>query len=148
VPTVIFLCTYKIQAGQDCVFQFWDGLAHYKAHYDLSWFRLLLRGNSPTSSDLILKMNRGYNRVSRELKKFTWWRGKWSRTPYLINFTFRRRFTWAVGPQSRVGRFVEVGWGFQRVFFSVLGKIPGEVASWRDFTWRLSLPTWGLMWTG
>jgi hypothetical protein len=28
------------------------------------------------------------------------------------------------------------------------GRIPGEVASWRGFTWRLSFPTWGLMWTG
>jgi hypothetical protein len=34
---------------------------NYKAHYDLSWFRSLLGGNSHTSSDLILKMNRGYN---------------------------------------------------------------------------------------
>jgi hypothetical protein len=34
---------------------------NYKAHYSLSWFRPLLGGNSPTSSDLILKMNSGYN---------------------------------------------------------------------------------------
>jgi hypothetical protein len=34
---------------------------NYKAHYSLSWFRFLLRGNSSTSSDLILKMNIGYN---------------------------------------------------------------------------------------
>jgi hypothetical protein len=52
------------------VFQFQDGLANYKAHYDLSWFRTLLKGNSPTSSRLILKMNRGYNGVSKDLKKF------------------------------------------------------------------------------
>jgi hypothetical protein len=45
---------------------------NYKAHYDLSWFRLLLLGNSTTSSGLILKMNRGYNGMSRELKKFMW----------------------------------------------------------------------------
>jgi hypothetical protein len=45
---------------------------NYKAHYDLSWFMPLLRDNSLTSSDLILKMNRGYNGVSRELKKFAW----------------------------------------------------------------------------
>jgi hypothetical protein len=44
---------------------------NYKAHYDLSWFRPLLKGNSPMSSGLILKMNRGYNGVNRELKKFT-----------------------------------------------------------------------------
>jgi hypothetical protein len=44
---------------------------NYKAHYSLSWFRPLLDGNSPTSTGLILKMNSGYNRVSRELKKFT-----------------------------------------------------------------------------
>jgi hypothetical protein len=43
---------------------------NYKAHYDLSWFRPLLGGNSPISSDLILKINRGYNGVSRELEKF------------------------------------------------------------------------------
>jgi hypothetical protein len=38
---------------------------NYKAYYDLSFFRPLLGGNSPTSSSLILKMNKGYNRVSR-----------------------------------------------------------------------------------
>jgi hypothetical protein len=43
----------------------------YKAHYDISWFRPL-GGNSLTSSGLILKMNRGYNVVSRELEKFAW----------------------------------------------------------------------------
>jgi hypothetical protein len=32
----------------------------------------LLRGNSPTSSGLILKMNIRYKWVSRELQKFTW----------------------------------------------------------------------------
>jgi hypothetical protein len=32
----------------------------------------LLKDNSPTSSCLIWKMNRGYNGVSRELKKFAW----------------------------------------------------------------------------
>jgi hypothetical protein len=45
---------------------------NYRAHYVLSWFRPLLRGNNPTSSGLILKMNRVYNKVSRELEKFTW----------------------------------------------------------------------------
>jgi hypothetical protein len=49
------------QGGQDRAFQFRGGLVNYKAHYDLSWFRPLLEGNSPTSSDLIFKMNRGYN---------------------------------------------------------------------------------------
>jgi hypothetical protein len=44
---------------------------NYKAHNDLSWFRPLPRGNSPTSSDLILKMNMCYKGVSREVKKFT-----------------------------------------------------------------------------
>jgi hypothetical protein len=44
---------------------------NYKAHYDLSWFRPLHGGNSPMSSGLILKMNNGYNGVSRELEKFT-----------------------------------------------------------------------------
>jgi hypothetical protein len=43
---------------------------NYKAHYDLSLFMPLLECNSPTSSGLILKMNRGYNGVSRELEKF------------------------------------------------------------------------------
>jgi hypothetical protein len=41
-------------------------------HTNLSWFRLLLGGYSPTSSDLILKMNNDYNGVSKELEKFTW----------------------------------------------------------------------------
>jgi hypothetical protein len=43
---------------------------NYKAHYGLSWFRTILRGNSPTTSSLILKMNSGYNGVIRELEKF------------------------------------------------------------------------------
>jgi hypothetical protein len=42
----------------------------YKAHYGLSWYRPLLGGNSHSSSVLILKMNSGYNGVSRELEKF------------------------------------------------------------------------------
>jgi hypothetical protein len=42
---------------------------NYKAHYSLYWFWPLLRGNSPTSSDLILKINSGYYGVSRVLKK-------------------------------------------------------------------------------
>jgi hypothetical protein len=42
----------------------------YKAHYSLSWFRPLFGGNSHTSSGLILKMNNGYDGVSREIKKF------------------------------------------------------------------------------
>jgi hypothetical protein len=54
------------------VFQFRDGFAKYKAHYDLSWFMPLLGGNSPMSSGVILKMNKGYNGVSRELEKFMW----------------------------------------------------------------------------
>jgi hypothetical protein len=45
---------------------------NYKAHNDLSWSRPLLGGNSPTSSDLILKMNKCYKGVSRELEKFMW----------------------------------------------------------------------------
>jgi hypothetical protein len=47
-------------------------LVNCKAHYDLSWFRPLLEGNSSTSSSLILKMNRCYNGLSRELMKFAW----------------------------------------------------------------------------
>jgi hypothetical protein len=43
---------------------------NYKAHYGLSWFMSLLGGNNPMSSSLILKINNGYNGVSRELKKF------------------------------------------------------------------------------
>jgi hypothetical protein len=54
------------------MFQFQDGLANYKGYYDLSWFRPLIRGNSHMSSSLILKMNKGYNGVSKELKKFVW----------------------------------------------------------------------------
>jgi hypothetical protein len=45
---------------------------NYEAHYDLSWFRPLFRGNSHMSSSLILKMNRSYKGVSRELEKFVW----------------------------------------------------------------------------
>jgi hypothetical protein len=50
----------------------WGGLAKYRAHYDLSCFMPLLRGNSPTSSGLILKMNICYKWVSRELEKIAW----------------------------------------------------------------------------
>jgi hypothetical protein len=60
------------QGGQDRVFQFQGGLVNYKAHGDLSWFKPLLGGNSPTSSGLILKMNMYYKGVSRDLKKFLW----------------------------------------------------------------------------
>jgi hypothetical protein len=34
-------------------------------------YRVVLVGNSPTSSGFILKMNNGYNGVSIELEKFT-----------------------------------------------------------------------------
>jgi hypothetical protein len=44
---------------------------NYEAHNGLSWFRPLLGGNCHTSNSLILKMNNGYNEVSRELEKFT-----------------------------------------------------------------------------
>jgi hypothetical protein len=43
---------------------------NYKAHYSLFWFKPLLGGNSPTSYNLILKMNSGYNGVSGGLNKF------------------------------------------------------------------------------
>jgi hypothetical protein len=52
------------------MFLFQGGLENYKAHYGLSWFRPLLRGNSPMSGGLILKMNSGYNGERREPKKF------------------------------------------------------------------------------
>jgi hypothetical protein len=45
---------------------------NYRTQYDLSYFVLLLRGTSYMSNDLILNINRVYNRVSRELKNFTW----------------------------------------------------------------------------
>jgi hypothetical protein len=38
---------------------------NYKTHGDLSWFRPLLEVHSPTSSSMILKMNRCYKEVSR-----------------------------------------------------------------------------------
>jgi hypothetical protein len=63
-------CTGKIYGGQHHVFLFQGGLTNYKPYYNLSWFRPLLGGNSPTSSGLILKMNSGYNGVKRVLKKF------------------------------------------------------------------------------
>jgi hypothetical protein len=66
----VFFCTGRIQGGQDCVFLFRGGLVNYKTHYGLSWFRPLFGGNSPTSSDFILKMNSGYKGVSRKHKKF------------------------------------------------------------------------------
>jgi hypothetical protein len=59
--TVSVFGTGKIQGGQDRTFLFPGGLVKYKVHYLISWFRPLLRGNSRTSSGLILKMNSGYN---------------------------------------------------------------------------------------
>jgi hypothetical protein len=70
VAGVGVFCTGKIQGGQDHAFLFHGGLVSYRAHYVLSWFRNLLGGNSPMSSGLILKMNIGYNGVSRALEKF------------------------------------------------------------------------------
>jgi hypothetical protein len=60
MPTVGVFGTGKLWGGQDRAFQFHGGLANYKAHYLLSWFRPFLGGNSPISSGLMLKMNRGY----------------------------------------------------------------------------------------
>jgi hypothetical protein len=62
--------TSKLRGGQDHAFQFQGGLVNYEAHYDLSWFRPLLRGNRPTSSGLIFQMNTCYKGVSKELEKF------------------------------------------------------------------------------
>jgi hypothetical protein len=45
---------------------------NYKAYSDLSWFMPVLGGNSHTSNGLILKMNRYYKGVGRELEKFMW----------------------------------------------------------------------------
>jgi hypothetical protein len=56
--------------SQDQVFLFWYGLTNYKADYLLSWFRSLLGGSSPTFTNLILKINNGYNGVSKALGKF------------------------------------------------------------------------------
>jgi hypothetical protein len=77
ISLYIYICEYvyyyrcflhwQETGGQDHALQFQGGHANYRAHYDLSWFRPLLGGNSPTSSGLILKMNRVYNGVSREL---------------------------------------------------------------------------------
>jgi hypothetical protein len=70
VPTVGVFCISMVQGGQERVFQFHGCPAKYKAHYSLSLFRPLLIGNSSMLGHLILKMNSGYNGVSRELKKF------------------------------------------------------------------------------
>jgi hypothetical protein len=55
MPTVDVFCTGKLWGGQDRAFQFQGGFANYEAHYDLSWFRPLLRGNSPISSFLYIE---------------------------------------------------------------------------------------------
>jgi hypothetical protein len=54
---------------------------NYEAHYDLSWFRPLLEGNSPTSSGLILKINRCYKGVSKRLRCSHGEKGKWISYP-------------------------------------------------------------------
>jgi hypothetical protein len=43
---------------------------NYISHYDLSYFRLLLKNNSHTFSGLILKINICYKGVTKELEKF------------------------------------------------------------------------------
>jgi hypothetical protein len=78
---VSVFCTGKLRGGQDRAPQFQCGLANYEAHYDLSWFRPHIGGNSTTSSGLILKMNRCYKGVCRELYKFTWWKRKMDLVP-------------------------------------------------------------------
>jgi hypothetical protein len=52
LPVGVF-CTGNMLGGQDHAFQFHGGLANNEAHSDLSWFRSLLGGNSPTCSGLI-----------------------------------------------------------------------------------------------
>jgi hypothetical protein len=50
---------------------------NYKAHGDLSWFRPLLGGNSPTSSNLILKMNMCYKGCAKSSRSLHGEGGKW-----------------------------------------------------------------------
>jgi hypothetical protein len=62
--------TSKLWGGKDHTLQFQGGLVIYKSLYDLSWFGPLLGDNSPTYSDLILKMNicyKGWAESSRSL---------------------------------------------------------------------------------
>jgi hypothetical protein len=80
-PTISVFYTSKLRGGQDHTFQFWGGLVNYEAHYDLSRFRPLLKGNSPMSSGFILKMNMYYKGVSRELEKFMWWKREMDLVP-------------------------------------------------------------------
>jgi hypothetical protein len=75
--------TGKIQGGQDHAFEFQWGLVNYKTHGDLSWFKLLLGGNSPTSSGLILKMNRCYKGWSESSRSSCGEGENGSRTPCL-----------------------------------------------------------------
>jgi hypothetical protein len=60
MATVGIFYTGKIQGQQDHTFQFRGGLVNNKADNDLSWFKPLFGGNSPTSNGLVLKMNKCY----------------------------------------------------------------------------------------
>jgi hypothetical protein len=82
-PIVGVFCNGKIHGGQDHVFQFWGGLVNNEAHSDLSWFRPLLGGNSPTSSGLILKINRTYKEWAERSRSSHGGGGNGSRTSCL-----------------------------------------------------------------
>jgi hypothetical protein len=60
-------------------------MKNYKAHYSLSWFRPLLRGNSPTSSIFVLEKKSSVTKgVSWELKLLAKCKGEiFFASPYL-----------------------------------------------------------------
>jgi hypothetical protein len=79
---------------------------NYKVHNDLSWFRPLLGGNSPTSSGLILKMNMCYKGMSIELKKVHVVKAEMEIVPLpdnyrLVTFTLWSKLHGQWGPRLR-----------------------------------------------
>jgi hypothetical protein len=72
------------------VFQFQGDLANNEANIDLSLCRPLLGGNSPTSSSLILKMNRCYKGCTESSRSSYGERGNGSRDRYLKGRAFYR----------------------------------------------------------
>jgi hypothetical protein len=149
-------------------FQFWGGIANEK-HTNLSWFRLLYEGNSPTSISLIL-MEICVTKDLGSTQLVHVWRGSRYR-PFawrverllkvvlgpltMVMFSYNSSWvTWCVGPYAK--NIVFVVW--RRLSDGCLGtRGPNMVGAWDCFPWcyRLDL-LWlaaklslvGVMWRG
>jgi hypothetical protein len=80
IPVSVFFATAEYRVVKivcSCSKVVLQTMKNYKAHYSLSWFRPLLRGNSPTSSIFVLeKKNSVTKGVSGELEMFAKCKGE------------------------------------------------------------------------